>query len=130
MSTWRVLSAQIVADFDFQPLSLEEKLAYARQEIAYREQSHKQFNEYQDEAYRRYKKGDLYGFLTYSNYALQTGWYNNQLYYDRGCAYEQLNDFKNAKNEYKKALKHGYTYAESALRNLKIIEKAYKRGNK
>lgn len=69
-------------------------------------------------------------FLTYSNYALETGWYNSKLYFDRGVVYERLNDFKNAKKEYKKAKKRGYAYAASALDACKQHEKEYKRRQK
>ena len=59
--------------------------------------------------------------------ALETGWYNSQLYYDRGVVYERLNNFKQAKKEYKKAKKNGYADAERALEACKQHEKEYKR---
>lgn len=110
----------------FEPLSYEEIVMYAQAQAARREYEKKRFEEFQEKAYSLYNRGDLLGFLTYSNYALETGWYNAKLYYDRGCAYEKLNDFKKAKKEYKKAKKHGYVYAESALQSLKIHEQEYK----
>ena len=54
---------------------------------AYRQEVMKQrFEEYQDKAYDCYNKGDFNGFIFYSDYALNTGWYNSKLYYDRGTA--------------------------------------------
>lgn len=126
LCTCKASQAQIVINSKFEPLSYEELVLHAQAEAARREYNKRQFENYQDEAYRRYNNGDLYGFLTYSNYALGTGWYNDKLYYDRGCVYEKLNDFKNAKKEFKKAKKSGYAYAENALQALKIHEKEYK----
>jgi len=120
-------TSQIVIDSKFKPLSYEELMMQAQAEAAYNAQMKQRFEQYQDEAYRRYNKQDWYGFLTYSNYALETGWYNSQLYYDRGVVYERLNNFRQAKKEYKKAKKKGYAYAERALEACKQHEKEYKR---
>lgn len=70
------------------------------------------------------------GFLTYSDYALRTGWYTAQLYYDRGVVYERMKDFKKAKKEYKKAKKAGSPMAYQALLSCKRNEKEYKRQQK
>lgn len=91
-------TSQIVIDSKFKPFSYEELMMQAQAEAAYNAQMKQRFEQYQDEAYRRYNKQDWYGFLTYSNYVLETGWYNSQLYYDRGVVYERLNNFKQAKN--------------------------------
>ena len=120
-------TSQIVIDSKFKPFSYEELMMQAQAEAAYNAQMKQRFQQYQDEAYRRYNKQDCYGFLTYSNYALETGWYNSQLYYDRGVVYERLNNFKQAKKEYKKAKKNGYADAERALEACKQHEKEYKR---
>lgn len=66
------------------------------------------------------------GFIHYSSLALKTGWYNSDLYYKRGIAFEQLNDFKHAKKEYEKAVKYGCDAAETALEKLKDHEKEWK----
>lgn len=121
--------AQVITS-QYKPLSLEELYLQAAAEVMRDKQREAQFDKYQDEAYKCYNRGDWYGFLTYSNYALKTGWYTDKLYYDRGVVYERLNDFKNAKKEYKKAKKHGYAYAEVALSNLKLKEKEYKKRKK
>lgn len=123
-------SAQIVINSKYRPLSYEELMMHAQAEAAYNARMQQLFEQYQEEAYHRYNNQDLYGFLTYSNYALETGWYNSKLYFDRGVVYECLNDFKNAKKEFKKAKKKGYAYATSALEACKQHEKEYKRRQK
>lgn len=76
MSSFFVLcSAQIVIDSKFRPFSYEELMMQAQAEAAYNARMQQLFEQYQEEAYRRYNNQDLYGFLTYSNYALETGWY-------------------------------------------------------
>lgn len=130
LSVSQIGLSQIVIDSKFKPFSYEELMMQAQAKAAYDAPMEQLFDQYQDEAYRRYNNQDLYGFLTYSNYALQTGWYTAKLYYDRGVVYERFNDFKNAKREYKKAKKKGYAYAEYALQSLKYKEKEYKRQQK
>ena len=101
-----------------------EELMLAAQAKAARDAYNQQrFEEYQDKAYAALNRGDRGEFITYSNYALQTGWYNAKLYYDRGKAFQYLNDYKSAKKEYKKAKKKGYYQAESALQELKLLRK-------
>lgn len=129
-SSFALCSAQIVIDSKFRPFSYEELMMQAQAEAAYNARMQQLFEQYQEEAYRRYNNQDLYGFLTYSNYALETGWYNSKLYFDRGVVYERLNDFTNAKKEYKKAKKRGYAYAASSLDACKQREKEYKRRQK
>lgn len=48
------------------------------------------------------KSSDYHGFLRNSSYALNTGFYNAQIYYDRGYAYTQIGYYKDAKQEYLK----------------------------
>ncbi len=85
----------------FQPLTMEEMMMAARAN-AYRQEVMKQrFEEYQDKAYACYNNRDFNGFIYYSDYALDTGWYNSKLYYDRGAAYEMLHEYRKAKKEYK-----------------------------
>ena len=125
-----VSSSQIVINSRFKPLSYEELYLSAMAEAAYNRQQKERFEQYQQKAYECYNRQDWNGFLTYSKYALDCGWYNAKLYYDRGVVYEKLCDFKHAKKEYKKAKKKGYAYAEGALQSLKITEKEYKRRQK
>lgn len=127
LSVSQIGLSQIVIDSKFKPFSYEELMMQAQAKAAYDAHMEQLFDQYQDEAYRRYNNQDWYGFLTYSNYALETGWYNSKLYYDRGVVFERLNNFKQAKKEYKKAKKKGYAYAERALEACKQHEKEYKR---
>lgn len=127
LSVSQIGLSQIVIDSKFKPFSYEELMVQAQAKAAYDAHMEQLFDQYQDEAYRRYNNQDWYGFLTYSNYALETGWYNSKLYYDRGVVFERLNNFKQAKKEYKKAKKKGYAYAERALEACKQHEKEYKR---
>lgn len=110
----------------YRPLSFEELYIEALAKAEYQKQQKERFEHYQQIAYNYYNKKDWNGFLTYSQCALDCGWYNSRLYYDRGVAYEMQNDFKHAKKEYKKAKKKGYAYAESALQSMKLKEKDYK----
>lgn len=130
MGISNVCSSQIVINSHFKPLSYEELYISAMAEAEYNRQQKERFERYQEKAYECYNRHDWNGFLTYSNYALDCGWYNAKLYYDRGVVYEMLYDFKHAKKEYKRAKKKGYAYAEGALRFLKIKEKEYKRRQK
>ena len=130
MSIFNVCSSQIIVDSKFIPFSYEELCMQAAAKAKYDRQQKAYFEYYQDKAYECYNNEDLYGFLTYSNYALDTGWYNAELYYYRGVAYERLFNFKEAKKNYKKAKKNGYALAERALSLLKDKEKEYKRMQK
>lgn len=113
----------------FQPLSMEEMMIAARAN-AYRQEVMKQrFEEYQDEAYNCYNKGDFNGFIFYSDYALNTGWFNSKLYYDRGAAFERLHDYSKAKKEYKKAIKKGYYPAKEAYEQCELHQKAWKKSH-
>lgn len=85
------------------------------------------FKEYSSKAYAALNNGDKYGFITYTNYALSTDFYNAQMYYDRGVVFKELGDYKNAKKEFKKAKKHGYYQANQALAELKELNKRKKR---
>lgn len=113
----------------FEPLSMEEMILSAKAE-AYRQNVAKQrFEEYKAKAYECYNKQDYNGFITYSNYALDTGWYNSKLYYDRGAIFEHFHDYKNAKKEYKKALRKGYYPAQNALKQCKVNQKVWKKSH-
>ena len=100
----------------YEPISTELMMAGAR----YRANK---FKEYQDQAYAALKKGDKYGFITYTNYALSMDYYSAKMYYDRGKVFQELGDYKQAKKNYKKAKKHGYYQASQALTELKELSK-------
>lgn len=130
LSSSAICPAQIVINSKFQPLSYEELYMQAMIEVEHKQRQKEKFEYYQTKAYKCYDRQDWYGFLTYSNYALDTGLSNARLYYYRGVVYEWLNDFKQAKKNYKKTKKKGYAYAEPALASLKEKEKAYKQAQK
>lgn len=100
----------------FEPMSTDMMIAGAKYRV-------NKFNEYRDLAYAALKKGDKYGFITYTNYALSTDYYSAKMYYDRGKVFQELGDYKQAKKNYKKAKKHGYYQANQALVELKELSK-------
>lgn len=119
-----------VIESTFQPLSMEEMMIAAQANV-YRQKLMKQkFDEYQEKAYNCYNKGDFNGFIYYSDYALDTGWYNSKLYYDRGAVFEKLHDYRKAKKEYKRAMKKGYYPAQSAYKQIKVHQKTWKQSLK
>ena len=117
--TTLTVNAQIVINSRFKPLSFEELMLSAQAEAARNAYNKQRFEEWQDKAYAALNRGDKNGFITYSNYALQTGWYNANLYYDRGKVFQSLGNYKYAKREYKKAKRKGYYLANYALQDLK-----------
>lgn len=113
----------------FQPLSYDELLLSARAEAYRQQKAGKLFEEYQDKAYQCYNKGDYSGFIFYSEYALNTGWYSSKLYYDRGVVFEKYHEYRKAKKEYKKAIKSGYYPAQNALEQCKAHQKNWKKSH-
>ena len=57
--------------------------------------------------------------IYYVDNALETGFYNADLYFVRGLANEQLGKYKDAKKDYKTSKKLGSEHAAKALENLK-----------
>lgn len=100
----------------FEPLSTDVMMAAARSGAM-------RFKEYSNKAYEALNRGDKYGFITYTNYALSTDYYSAKMYYDRGNVFRDLGDYKQAKKEYKKAKKRGYYQANQALAELQILTK-------
>ena len=93
---------------------------------AQREQAAQQrYEKYSDKAYECYKRADYNGFIYYSAVALETGYYDPAMYYDRGVAFEVLHDYKHAKQEYKYAAAKGYEQAATALQALPAHKKAW-----
>lgn len=109
------INAQIVINSKYKPLTYEEIMLSVMAENARRNQ----FDEYVDKAYDRLNHNDYSGFISYSNYALQTGWYNSKLYYDRGLVYIHFKEYKLAKKELRKSLRKGYEPARKILVTLK-----------
>jgi tetratricopeptide (TPR) repeat protein len=120
----------LVISSRYRPLSVEEMVLQVQAETYYQQKMKERFEEYQDKAYIYYNKGDYKNFITYSDYALQTGWYTGKLYYDRGYAYECLREYRKAKKEYKRAIKKEYSPAQYAYEQCKIHHKACKEANR
>lgn len=121
----------------FKPFTYEELLLQAQAQ-AYREQKEAedrarrsaQFDKYQNSAYECINRRDYHGFLKYSSYALNTGFYNAKLYYDRGFAYSQIGYYKEARKEYRKAKRYGYYLANQGLADLRQKQKRLKKSAK
>ncbi|EHO68660.1 hypothetical protein [Segatella maculosa] len=124
--TTTFVNSQTVINAKFRPLSYEQLMLQAQAQAVDRAYREKMFNEYLYEAYRALGKGDKSGFITYSNYALNTGFYTEKLYYDRGQVFQSFGDYKSAKKEYKKAKSKGYYQAKAALEALKQLKKQQK----
>jgi tetratricopeptide (TPR) repeat protein len=108
-----------VVESTYEPMSTDMMIAGARNRA-------NKFKEYQDKAYAALNKGDKYGFITYTNYALSMDYYSAKMYYDRGKVFQDLGDYKQAKKNLKKARKYGYYQANQALAELKELTKKKK----
>lgn len=121
--------AQVITS-QFQPLSVNQIIMKVQLEAYEQQRKQQLFRDYRDHAYECSKKGDTYGFLMYSGAALGTGYYNNQLYYDRGVAFESIHNYRQAKKEYKQAIKKGHSSASYAYELCKANEKDWRKSQK
>ena len=126
----RAQNVNIVNGSVYEPLPMEVLMMAARANAYRQEMAKQRFEEYKDKAYNYYNRGDYSGFIYYSTIALNTGWYNDKMYYDRGNAYEMLHEYRKAKKEYKRAIKKGYYPAQSAYEQCKRHQKIWKKTNK
>ena len=78
---------------------------------------------YSELAYKAFNNKEWNNAIRYVNYALETQYYSETLYYIRGYAYEQLGNLRAAKKDYKKGKKHGSLDAARALESLKLRSK-------
>lgn len=120
----------ITVNSQFEPMSMDEAMMYARAKAIREQRMEQLFDEYKTKAYNCYNRSDYNGFIYYSNLALNTGWYNNKLYYDRGVVYERFHEYRLAKKEYKKAIDTGYYLAESAYWECKRHHKEWKKSHR
>ena len=74
---------------------------------------------YVDMAFEAAKNDEWRNVLIYTESALNTGFWNAELYFMRGIAYERLGYLKEAQKEYKTAKRKGSIYAADALELLK-----------
>lgn len=130
-----------VVDGGFEPMTMDEMLlpfviysqnAERIQQIQEqrRKAAEQRFDEYKEKAYECYNHNNYSGFIYYSTVALETGWYTDRMYYDRGVAFEALHDYKQAKKEYKMAIKYGFYPATDAYNQVKEHKKEWKKSLK
>ena len=96
-------------------------MALAHAEMAARVAARKQalFEHYTEQAIDAFRDNQWNYVVYYANQALETSYYNGDIYYLRGYAFEQLGDLKQAKKDYRKGKKYGSYQASSALESLK-----------
>lgn len=76
------------------------------------------FEGYQELALQAFEEKRWYKVIDYVDAALRSQYYNGQVYYLRGSAYEALGNWKQAKKDYRKGSKNGYYLAKIALNSL------------
>ncbi len=103
--------------YDSQTMSMA--LQHAEMAARIRARKEALWEQYSDLAYEAYNNRQWHSVLNYVYQALETGFYNSDMYYIRGYAYEQLGEFRLAKKNYRKAKKYGNYRAELALDELK-----------
>ena len=103
--------------YDSQTMSMA--LQHAEMAARVRARKEAMWEQYSDQAYENYNNRQWNRVISYVDLALETGFYNSDVYYMRGYAYEQLGYFKQAKKDYRKAKKYGSYRAELALDELK-----------
>lgn len=101
--------------------TMEMAMRAARETAPRRHQAYEFYSKQAYEAYRNDRWNDV---INNVNRALNTGFYNDSLYFFRGVAYESLGYFKYAKNDYKMAGNNGVYEANTALERLKQKMKA------
>ena len=120
----------VTINSQFKPMSMEEAMMYARAQAIHEQRMEQLFNEYKDKAYNCYYRRDYNGFIYYSNLALNTGWCNDKLYYDRGVVFEKYHEYRKAKKEYQKAMSKGYYLARSAYLDCIKHQKEWKKSRR
>lgn len=104
--------------YDTQTMNMA--LANARMAAQLEAKRQEVFSIYANLAIENYNDRHWWPTINCVNRALETTYYNADMYYIRGYAYEQLGYYREAKKDYKKAKKYGNIYAEDALETLKI----------
>lgn len=120
--------AQVYAYDSYMPMPVRDlydpqvmSMALAHAEMAARVEAKRQemFEIYANKAIEAYNNDQWRDAVYYANGAFETTYYNADLYFVRGNAYEHLGDFRQAKKDYKKAKKYGNSDAAYALEALK-----------
>ena len=81
------------------------------------------FNYYTDLAVDAFTNHQWSYAILYTDKALETHYYNCELYYIRGYANEQLGNERQAKKDYKQGVEYGSKLAAQALEELKAKKK-------
>jgi hypothetical protein len=84
------------------------------------------YHTYVDMAFEAAKNDDWLYVVRYLDKAFETKFWNEDLYFLRGLAYEHLGNNKQAKRDYKEGKNKGSSLAAEALERLKAEEKRYK----
>jgi len=113
--TWVQLPTRDLYDSQTMSMALQHAEMAARQ----RARREAKWDQYSDMAYDSYSDRQWNAVIRYVGLALETGFYNSDMYYMRGYAYEKLGYFKEAKKDYRKAKKYGNEQAVYALKALK-----------
>ena len=92
--------------------------AYARALVETEAIRKNNFQQYVNWAFEAWDNKKWPLVVRYIDGALGTGYWNADLYYMRGWAYENLGDLKAAKKDYKKGKKKGSSAAANALSDL------------
>lgn len=87
------------------------------------------FKKYSNLATEAFNKKQWNNVIYYVNEALETQYYNGELFYLRGYAYEMLGDERQAKKDYRKGKKNGSYRAELAMEQLKEKQKQRRKNN-
>jgi tetratricopeptide (TPR) repeat protein len=72
-----------------------------------------------DKAFEAFHDRQWWDVVSYVGHALDTKYYDGELYYIRGYAYEELGMLNAAKKDYRKGVRYGSRYAAEALAELK-----------
>ena len=100
-------------------------MALAHAEMRARVEARKQalFEHYTSQAIDAFRNSQWSSVIYFANQALDTSYYNGDIYYLRGYANEQLGDLRQAKKDYRKGKKYGCYQATAALQSLKARKK-------
>ena len=100
-------------------------MALAHAQMRARVEARKQalFEHYANQAIDAFHNSQWSSAIYFANQALETSYYNGDIYYLRGYANEQLGNLRQAKKDYRKGKKYGCYQATAALQSLKARKK-------
>lgn len=101
------------------PMSHEELMLRAAAKVLREKQAKEDFEYYSQTAYDYLKKNQVSYFINYAHAALETGYYNSQLYYNLGISYLLSGQKGKGKKFLKKASRNGFYPAGQALLAIK-----------